>query len=445
MRVLDVVGLWLIRDGPNVVLISVDTLRADRLGTYGYDRPTSPTIDRQLAAQGVTVESCYSQSPKTTPSHMTMLTSLYPCVHRIPLWEGTRPGPVLSPRANTLAEILKNAGYATAAFAGRGHMHRSRGFGQGFDVYDHGHQLERAMRWMRRHRHRKFFLFFHTYAVHDPYLPPLRLIKLFDGEYRGPVLETVRGLLHGVKDAEHASRIFWASVDTNDRRDVRFVRRLYDAAIRHMDESIVAPLLDELESLGLANNTLVVLTSDHGEAFGEHGAFRHGDLYTETLRVPLIFRFPGRLLPGHRVRGGARVVDVMPTILDLLQVSAPPTVQGRSIGPLMRGGQRGEAARDVVSEYSNAASGRVFESLRRGSLTYIVDGSVEQLFDKVEDPGEQENLARNRHIDLESMRAELSRWRQECRRLTADFGPRDEAVAPSAETVRHLRALGYLN
>lgn len=444
-RVLTVLDVWLAARGPSVVLISVDTLRADRLGAYGYNLPTSPTIDSQLAARGVTFETCYSQSPKTTPSHMTMLTSLYPCVHGIPLWKETAPGPVLNPAVHTLAEVLKNAGYATAGFTGRGNVHRSRGFGQGFDVYKHGNQLERATEWMTRHRRRKFFLFFHTYAVHDPYVPPERLTALFDDGYEGPVRVAVDRLREGVGGWGQAHRIFWASVDSKDPRDTHFVQRLYDAAIRHMDEAAIGTLLDHLETLGLADDTLVVLTSDHGEAFGEHGAFLHDDLYGETLRVPLILRFPGRLPTGQRITQRARVIDVMPTILDLVEVPAPPLQQGRSLVPVLRGDVAGKDVWDATSEYSDNASGRVFESLRHGHLTYIVDRSEEQLFDHAQDSEERRNLAAERAADLQTVRNELAGWQQECRRLAAEFGPRAEVVAPSDDTVRQLRALGYVN
>lgn len=436
---------WLTSNGPNVLLISVDTLRADRLGAYGYGRPTSPEIDGRLAAQGVTFERCYSQSPKTTPSHMTMLTSLYPCVHGVSMWRGNEPGPVLNGAVHTLAEVLKNAGYVTAAFTGRGNMHRSRGFEQGFDVYKHGYQLDRAVDWMTRHRRRKFFLFFHTYAVHDPYLPPERLIDLFDeDDYRGPVRVAVERLREDVGGWRPAHRIFWDSVDSSDPLDVRFVKSLYDAAIRHMDEATIGPLLDHLDLLGLANDTLVVFTSDHGEAFGEHGVFLHGDLYGETLRVPLVLRFPGRLSAGQRVPQRVRVIDVMPTILDLVEVPAPPVQQGLSLAPLLHGEVTEQEARDVASEHSDPARGRVFESLRHGDFTYIVEASTEQLFDRSQDPWERENLAAGRPGELQTLRTKLARWRRGCRQLASELGPRGGLVAPDNETLQRLRALGYV-
>jgi arylsulfatase A-like enzyme len=445
LRVLGLVDSWRLPPAANVLLISIDTLRPDRLDAYGYDPQTSPTITNELAARGVTFENCYSQSPKTTPSHMTMLTSLYPCVHGIPLWEGNSPGPVLNPVVHTLAEVLQNAGYATGAFTGIGHVDRSRGFGQGFDVYEHGHQLPRATRWLRRHTRRPFFMFFHTYAVHDPYLPPPRLIALFDKEnYQGPLRDTVLRLRRRPEEWEHAHRIFWEAVDRHDPEHVRFVQRLYDAGILHMDESILAPLLRELESLGLEENTLVILTSDHGEAFGEHGEFLHHDLYAETLRVPLIMRFPDRLAPGSRVSRRVRIVDLMPTILDLLGIDAPAVLQGSSLVGLLDIEGRSEPAWDVPGEYSTPSDDRIFESIRDDHLTYIVDRGVEQLFDRKTDPGEQVDIASGHAEGLAAARSALAEWRAECRRLAADLGPQGDAVSPDEETFRQLRALGYV-
>jgi len=441
--------------GPNVVLISIDTLRADHLGGYGYEQATSPVIDQRLAAAGVVFERCLSQSPKTTPSHMTMFTSLYPCVHGVSLWEGAGPGPVLNPAVHTLAEVLKNAGYATGAFTGRGHVHRSRGFGQGFDVYRHRRlygrepdgrprELDEALEWMRRNRHRKFFLFYHTYAVHDPYLPPAELVEASDdGGYRGPLRQVVGQLRGGAREWNDAHRVFWDAVDTSDPVAVRFLERLYDGAIRHADGALVGALLDRLDELGLGDETLVVFTSDHGEAFGEHGRFLHGDLHVETLHVPLVLRFPGRLPAGTRVRAPARLLDLMPTVLDLVGLPVPADIQGRSLVPLIfASGPAGDG--DVTSEFNDGRAEGSFASIRRGGLTYIVDGGREQLFDHVRDPEERRDLAPGRAAELEAMRRELALWQTECRRRRAGLGPGTETVAPDAGTLDQLRALGYV-
>ncbi len=436
-RGLGALDAWHAARGPNVVLISVDTLRADHLGAYGHTPPTSPTVDHRLAAAGVVFEQVYSQSPKTTPSHMTLLTSLFPSVHGIELWEEGRPGHVLNPAVFTLAEVLKEAGYATGAFTGGAHMDRRRGFDQGFDVYTQEGELGHALAWLKRHHRRKFFLFFHTYQVHDPYVPPRRYIDLFDPDYRGPILDAVARVRRdpGAWDDEH--RLFWASVDRSDPRAVRFVSNLYDAGIRHMDEETLARLLGQLDAYGLGRDTLVVFTSDHGEAFGEHGAFLHDDLYAGTLHVPLVLRWPARLPAGVRVAARARTIDVMPTILDLLGIPAPPDVQGRSLVPLLAGSG---ADADAVSEYSQPQ--RPFESLRRGERSYIRDGASEHVF--ADGPREEDDVAAREPDTIAAMRAELDGWRAACRGLAARYGPRGEGVMPGRETLERLRALGYV-
>ena len=436
---------WQAARGPNLLLVSIDTLRADHLGAYGYDLPTSPTIDARLAGEGVTFTDVYSQSPKTTPSHMTLLTSLYPSVHGVELWQNGKPAHVLNPAVHTLAEILKNAGYATAAFTGGAQVDPVRGFDQGFDLYTVGGQQRRARRWLGRHRWQRFFVFYHTYDVHDPYLPPDEYIRLFDPDYRGRVLDAIHRLRAeggmSVAAWEGISRRFWESVDRSDPRDVRFVERLYDAGIRRMDAETIRPLLDRLDQLGLARDTLVVFTSDHGEAFGEHGQFQHDDLYAGTVRVPLVLRWPGRLPAGLRIASRVRLIDVMPTILELLGVSAPPSLQGQSLTPLLHDAYGSPAAEGAVSEYSD---GRLYESLRRGGLSYIVDGPEERLFDLVRDPAERQNVLATRPEEAAAMRAALERWRRNCRALVPLLGPRGGTIAPSDETARRLRALGYL-
>ena len=431
--------------GPNLLLISIDTLRADRLGAYGCPLPTSPTIDARLAAEGVTFTDVYSQSPKTTPSHMTLFTSLYPSVHGIELWENDGTGHVLNPAVHTLAEVLKNAGYATGAFTGGAQMDHSRGFDAGFDVYvEHG-QKRRALKWLGRHAGEPFFLFYHTYDVHDPYLPPDEYVRLLAPDYRGHLLDTVHRLRAQDSSSEEAwmglSARFWQNVDANDPRDVEFVARLYDAGIRRMDEVTVAPLLARLDELDLARDTLVVFTSDHGEAFGEHGRFQHGDLYRETLHVPLVLRLPGRLPAGRRIASRVRLLDVMPTILALLGVPAPPAVQGQSLVPLLDGAP---ATSDVaISEYGTP--GHELLSVRRGALSYLIDGNEERLFDLSADAGERENVVAARPGDAAALRDVVEAWRVANRPLAAVFGPRDGRVAPSADTARRLRALGYVD
>lgn len=437
-------GAWRAAQGPNLLLISIDTLRADRLGTWGYPLPTSPTLDRRLAGEGVTFLDTWSQSPKTTPSHMTMLTALYPCAHGIGLWWGDRPAHVLNPAAHTLAEVLRNAGFSTAAFTGGAHMDGSRGFDHGFQVYEDkggGTELGRALRWLKHHHRERFFLFFHTYQIHDPYLPPPELVREFGDGYQGPILDTVKQLRRGDAPYEEQSKRFWASVDRTKPADVEFVQRLYAAGIRNMDATTLAPLLDALRQWDVERDTLVVFTSDHGEAFDEHGVFLHDDLYRGTLHVPLVLRFPGRLPAGKRVDARARLVDVMPTILDLLGVPASDGMQGRSLVPFVREDGGG---RDAPSEFDDSPRAHPFESLRAGPFSYILEGTREQLFDLGTDPGETTDLAAAQPDTLTTFRTARALRLEECKRLAALYGPVGAGVAPTDERVKQLRALGYV-
>jgi arylsulfatase A-like enzyme len=428
---------------PNVILVSIDTLRADRLGTYGYARPTSPTLDARLTTSGVVFENAWSQSPKTTPSHMTMLTSLYPSAHGIGLWDGSGSAPALNPRVHTLAEILKNAGYATAAFTAGAHMHRDRGFVQGFDVYKHGSQLSRALDYLRGHRGRPFFLFFHTYEVHDPYTPPPALAAAFATAPVPAIAAAVEAIRAGVPGWSQAHKRFWAPVDARDPRHVRYVSDLYDAGIRRMDDSTLTALLDALDALGLADDTLLIVTSDHGEAFQEHGRFLHDDLHRETLHVPLVMRFPSRLPAGRRVPQAVGLVDLLPTILDLLLLPVPAQAQGASVAALATGAEEVTAPAAQFAEYSTP--GHRLESIRRDGALLVREQDDLTLYDTAADPSEQSALAAGAMDRGPSLARALEAWHAENVAVAARLGPRQGDVAtPSAETVDQLRALGYV-
>jgi arylsulfatase A-like enzyme len=304
----------------NLLLISLDTLRADGLGSYGSARPTSPSIDAMLAAEGTLFENAFAPAPHTAPSHATMLTGVDPCVHRVELPTLERP-PTIDARALTLAEILRGADYLTAAFTEDAWVTAPVGFARGFGTFveERGARLNegrvevtfaRGLDWIRSHRDDPWFVFLHTYEVHEPYEPP-----------------------PGYREA-----VAWDAVDgiAGERR------ALYDAEIRYTDD-VVASVLAGLAREGLADRTVVVLTSDHGEQFGEHDLFRHDNsLYDALLRVPLIVRAPGLLPAGRRVPDPVGLLDVVPTALSLLGVAAPPGLQGRDLVPIARGAALGD-------------------------------------------------------------------------------------------------------
>lgn len=428
--------------GPNLVLISVDTLRADRLSCYGYERPTSPAVDAQLAGAGVLFGEVVSQAPKTTPSHMTMFTGLYPSVHGVTMWEGTDERGVLNPRVHTLAEVLRNAGYDTVAFTAGGPMHRARGFDHGFQEYRHDRPLERALSWLERGRRGPFFLFFHTYDVHDPYTPPDEYIDQFAPRASGPLIEAVRALRSQAIGWEAAHKRYWDAVDRNDPASVALLSSLYDAGIRKTDDRTLTPLFGAIDRLGLRENTLVVLVSDHGEAFMEHGAFMHDDVYRETTHVPWIMRWPGVLPAGRRVSVPVELTDLMPTLLDLLHLPLPAVVQGRSVAAAARGDAL--APRPVISEYSTHKAGAFQRAVRSGDERLVIPGGPARLFDLTTDRREEHDIAGERPARVAVLLGLLEQWRTECARLVPRYGPGGEGVAPDPDTLQRLKALGYV-
>jgi arylsulfatase A-like enzyme len=299
---------------PNLLVVSLDTLRARNVGAYGHTRDTTPFLD-SLAAAGVLFENAITASVTTGPAHMSLFTGLYPVHH------GMRTG--LEPRAHAaapLAALLRAAGYECAAFTEDGYIVRALGFGDGFSEYTEnpGHArgvpgdarvtFHQAQEWLERAPRRPFFLFVHTYQVHAPYLPPPETAQLFrDDGAQGTASDALR-----------------PQADSYDR-EIRFV----DQKLRE--------LVAVLERLGLRESTTLVVLSDHGEEFGEHGYFQHGSaLFEESLRVPLIFAGHG-IPSGRRVAEQVSLIDVAPTLLELLGVAPPPLLDGHSLVPALRG------------------------------------------------------------------------------------------------------------
>ena len=299
---------------PNLIVVSVDTLRARNVGAYGHTRDTTPFLDG-LAAAGVLFENAITTAATTAPAHMSLFTGLYPVHH------GIRGGD--EPRrtaAVPLAVWLRDAGYHTAAFTENGYIIRGLGFGDGFSEYSENTgqgqpipgearvTFERARRWVARSRREPFLLFVHTYQVHAPYTPPPETASLFkDDDKPGTPVEELR--------REHDN---------------------YDREIRFVDDQL-SGLATALDEHGLRASTAIVVLSDHGEEFGEHGYFQHGSaLYEESLRVPLVFS--GADIPvGRRVAEQVSLIDVMPTLLELAGVAAPEDLDGQSLLPAMRG------------------------------------------------------------------------------------------------------------
>lgn len=407
----------------NVVLVSIDTLRADHLGCYGYDRPTSPAID-EFAARGVTFTQTIAQAPSTLPSHASILTSLLPQHHNAS-WEAGRP---LPDQALTLAEVLREAGYATAAFTGGGQMDRVFGLGQGFESWvqpNHtrfGATVREAMPWLRAHAARPFFLFLHSYETHHPYeSAPDYLVAIAGVPYEGTLPDAISlEILRQINSGELAV----------DEADLAHIVAAYDAEIRSMDDGFAA-LVRSLRELGLWDRTLVVFTSDHGEELGERGkvGWHSHSLYDEQLRVPLILKLPRDAFAGHRVERQVRSLDIAPTVLAVLGIPPPAQfrgidltafLRGEPVPPLVAVSRRDLAARDLTSVRTEEWK------LQPGRLFHLAGDPEEQW--SILHPGAEAELQA-------ALAAELA---------ARPSVPPAEQVMPPGSTLAELKALGYV-
>lgn len=322
------------KKNPNIILVSIDTLRADHLGCYGYKRNTSPHID-YLSSQGVLFENVYAPSPWTLPSHISLLTSLNGVHHQV-----YNQDEKMDPSIVTLADVLRQNQYFCSAFTGGGFLSPIYGFSKGFDSYtqtgggilkrDSAERLGQTVcNWLDRNKDNNFFLFLHTYQPHDPYNSPSPYNTMFlahNAPWRSINLLHYLGGKNGV----------FKPLSPEKRGNII---GLYDGEIRYTDEKLVKPLLKKLKQLEIWEQTMIILTSDHGEEFYEHKGWEHGHtLYDELLKVPLVIKFPEGKFAGQRIQGIVRLIDVMPTILDQLNINfAHYNLDGKSLFPLIKG------------------------------------------------------------------------------------------------------------
>ncbi len=394
----------------NVLLITLDTTRWDRIGAYGDGAASTPNLDR-LAGEGVLFEQAIAPAPLTLPAHSTLFTGLRPPRHGV----RDNGGYVLDPKHKTLASAMKDLGRQTGGFVGAFVLDGKFGLDAGFDTYydrfdvsrqrsvslgsisrTAGEVVDNAMPWLNQHAGAPFFAWLHFYDAHSPYSPPEPFLS-------------------------------------------RFRDRPYAGEIAYVD-SQVGRLLEWLDTRGLADRTVVVVIGDHGESLQEHGEATHGlFIYESTTRVPFVIRAPYSAARGRRVPGLVRTEDVMPTVLDLVGGRAPEGIQGRSLAPLLVG-----AATDLnLDAYSESLYARnhygwsELRSLRSGRFK-LISTTRPELYDLERDPKEQRNLFAER-------RPLADRMAQELERLSA--GETVETKGPSAvdpETRARLAALGYI-
>ncbi|MDG2148848.1 MAG: sulfatase [Planctomycetota bacterium] len=433
---------------PNLLLISLDTLRADHLGCYGYERPTSPFLDA-FADRATLFTDAQTVAPYTLPSHVSLFTGLLPPSHGV-LDGGTdRLDATVVPY---LPKLLADAGWVTAAFTGGGFVSSDYGFAAGFDrfaILDPLLNMPAAQdrmgtaavqRWIDRHHDTPWFLFLHSFATHD-YAPPEEDFALFDTRAGPPSERRELALFPGPDGHKHADPT---------PEQVEDMRNLYDASIRYADR-MIGQLLDSLEQNGRLDNTFVVITSDHGEEFGEHRGMKHArSLHREMLHVPLIVRIPGQT-EAHIVRDPVSLTDLFPTLLELMGLPPTRSVDGRTIAPLLPDGNRrtSDLAAPILLGHIDTHTSRR-SSLQVGPLK-IIRGDMSDtlefpastpwlLYDVREDPGETIDLSGQRPEDLATLRQHLE---------TLEAGLRTQAAPGTLEEVdeavlEQLRALGYV-
>jgi arylsulfatase A-like enzyme len=452
----------------NVILISLDTVRPDHLGCYGYPRETSPTIDR-LAEESVLFEKCYSTASSTLMAHMSLLTSLSPARHQV-YGETDR----LATEVVSLADALRNKDYFCSAFTGSGLVSAHYGFADGFDEYHEdkysvfqGDAAEtlagRAVQWLKDNRDKPFFLFLHTYQPHSPYFNSSRYNSLFfDDKAKHSSLEII-DYLKNLRSKERAPvPALPAGQDRSliESHSYRFlplpdeekenIIALYDGEIRYTDEYFLKAFLDELKSLGLYEDALLILLSDHGEGFYEHHMWEHGvQLYDELIRVPLLVKFPGSRFKGQRVKGNVSIIDVLPTVLGELGEDSPPgQFEGADLRPLLK--HPGEDDRVCYAEVRTVAKIAIIEKSHKFIINqvrgdgldeaFFIPGPVE-LYNLTDDPGETKNLADKDKEIAKLFLGHLDLYYQRGREKKPPPGQKQEIPEDLKEV---LRSLGYI-
>ncbi len=439
---------------PDILLISIDSLRPDHLGCYGYSKPTSPVIDK-LAAEGVRCASAVSTTSWTLPAHAAMFTGLVDSTHGL-VDNGLR----LGDEHRTLAEVLKESGYRTAGFFGGPYLHPTFGLSQGFEHYqscmtalpdaatetairelslsdeDPSHSditgprtVKEFERWLEMPKDaRPTFAFVHLWDVHYDYIPPPEYAKIFDPDYTGKL------------DLRNFST-HQAMFPSMSARDQQHMIAMYDGEIRSTDDT-VGHLLDALRAKGRLENTLIVITADHGEEFFEHGWTGHQhSLWDELIRVPLIFHWPKQLKAGRLVTDQVRLIDLMPTILTLAGVARQPQVQGRDIGPLLAG-----QGLEPVSSLSELLVDRHdLRALRTNALKVFLNAEKKLSggFDLIQDPGETKVLKPPDDEAAKRALAELEQVITRAIEARKQIGQGVHEIDLDAEMKRRLQGLGY--
>ena len=399
---------------PNIILITLDTVRADRMGFLGSQKGLTPHLDA-VAKQGVVFERAYSQAPITPVSHATILTGTFPQFHGVRNFGDRLPASV-----PLISDVLHGQGYHTAAFVSSIILDPKNGFAsgfeRGFDVYDAGFHrqktgekreasmqrrgevtLGRALDWLEKNKSGPFFLWLHLWDAHDPYSPP-------------------------------------------EPFKTKFATTPYNGCIAYVDAT-VEKLFDYLRKQGLYDGAVIAIAADHGESLGEHGELTHSIfLYDSTIHVPLVLKLPGNRSAGARVTATASLVDLAPTLLESIAVAAPPAMQGRSLLPLIGNAQAGDRPSVAVGDHSERSFGwSALVSMRTNQELYVRAPRPE-LYETATDPGSKDNLYASRRPQAVRLDGQLDNF---IKRISLG-APQAEHGGLDEKSMEKLSALGYV-
>ena len=430
---------------PNIILIIIDTLRSDHLGCYGYRRSTSPAMDA-IAAEGVRFDQAISAASWTTPAVMSMFTSLPSSLHQAVLGSTALPEGM-----TTLAAELKKGGYQTAAIVVNPYTSSKFGFNRGFDLYDDNSiQLaaglgdldlynnsvsdkvtQYAVKWLKSSRRsdRPFFLHVFYFDPHYDYMPP----SPYDGMFTDPDY-------CGGQDGSKITTLEGKPLSNADKEQIL---GLYDGEIRFTDD-LIKVLIDTLRNMNLLTNTLLVITADHGDEFWEHDGVGHGrTLYDELLRVPLIIHWPNEIKPKQVVTRQVSLIDLMPTILDMVGLPIPSQCRGQSLVSLFKSSSsRTFTERPVFAETESKISLKCIRTPSQKLIEYIKDKTFEA-YDMDNDPFECDDLAlMPQYAGFQLLLTAYEDWKKRNAEFNATNHPA-QTIKIDPQLMKQLKSLGY--
>jgi arylsulfatase A-like enzyme len=481
-NVRDAVGFWanpvvfskLPKSRPNILIYVVCTLRPDHMSLYGYGRDTTPFL-KKLGDSAVVFHDAQAQAPWTKPSIASLMTSLHASAHGLVNDSDTIPR-----GAATLAEQLRGAGYVTASIVANPFAGRTSGLDRGFDYMMEYPVVQRnradavdrgtdsaainksILPWLERHRDEPFFLYVQSTDPHAPYRPPPEYESKFANPADTKQFNRDYGRLRDIRAYGGGATVTRSEMRAKGIDPEVYIRRAvarYDAEIAHNDKSF-EQLVNKLRDIGAIDNTLIVFASDHGEEFWEHGFGAHGhSLYNELIHAALLFWNP-RLLPApRRISEPVQLIDIMPTVLELVDIKPPAGIQGQSLVPLLKGQPFTRTAPVMATKLAlpkAKAGGGVPENLT-DTFARIEPGwkfiyraqagraklKEVELYDRRADPSDQKDLSPGQPDVVSKLKAHLTEWVDVQKQVRKQLGPRGTSEL-DAQTLERLRSLGYL-